>query len=110
MAYLEYVQTYGKRSPKLQVSDAYLYVRSWGMTFDEVIDCTYSDDHAEYSDDHAESNWFAAIYHYVHTKDRRMCLYDRCIAERKMRKHWKTFRTFFQYAEPCVPPLPPITP
>ena len=103
MVYLKFVQNYGRHSCQLPVSEAYVYVRSHGITSKELI-------HLAYCDDVAEANWYAAIYHYIHTRSKRLCLYDRCIHEKKMRERWSVFKKHFHYAEPSVPPLPPITP
>lgn len=110
MAYLEYVQTYGKRSPKLRPADAYNFILNVGMTLNQVAECSYSDDISE-------SNWYAAVYNYASTVNESLSLYDRCSHERKMRHNWKSFRIHFQYveprtllSEPHVPPLPPLTP
>ena len=103
MVYVNFVQNYRKHASRLSVSEAYIYIRSHGLTSKEILNMSYSDDVAE-------SNWYAAIFQYMHTRDKRLCLYDRCLCEKKMRKHWSAFQQHFIYVEPVVPPLPPITP
>lgn len=94
-AYIQYCQIYKNNVKQHKTpAQAFLFVLQYGMP------------HHTTCDDPLEDAWWRAVDLYSITIEDRIDLYQRCVAERKMRRHWKRFLAGYHYEEPMVPPLP----
>jgi hypothetical protein len=96
IAYEYYYKTF-KREIKTHTTPefAFLFVQQYGLgACGEIDELQYA--------------WATAIELYELTRNSEITLYERCMAERGMRKIWKTFLCQFQYQEPKLPTVPPL--
>jgi len=87
------------RDKKSSPAQAYEYVATNGMFYEELQEMIYSENTIQ-------NAWYTSILLYMRTQNKSLTLYERCYAERQMRSSWRFFEKRHVYKEPTVPPLP----
>ena len=100
-AYDSFVQAYEWASIDQPICHAYEIVALFGMRRDEIRDLTASDSITR-------ASWYTAVDLFIDTKIKQLSLYERCRAEKRMRRAWRQFQCTFVYETKRIPSVPSL--